>query len=136
MKTDCDKYDGDAHPHHRIQSSLEEVQYWKDLSESERGRTISIKASSTKVYSILKDVITTFQFIQTTLKPSKDDDDCDVDEKKQLNMPTNKAGDHHDSFDFLEKHWTDGSSIETVLYNIYQVVDEDSKNFIYTAQVC
>ena len=41
---------------------------------------------------------------------------------------------HHTSFDFLEQHFTNGNSIETTLYDIFQVTDAEG-NYIYPAAV-
>lgn len=127
---------------HHIQTPLLEIAFWKELSE--QSNIISTKTSAIKIYSILKNAFPAFQYLQ------KHNDDTDVDNNDHTVITAEEAHDnrssklsdailqnkfHHQSFDFLDKHFTDGNCIETALYNIFQVVDE-SGNFVYSTSVC
>ena len=144
---------------HHVQSAIQEVGYWKDLSE--QSTSISTKSVAVEIYSILKPALPVFEYIQkhndgaSTCSTNMGDDvhagisstDTNiVIETGQDSYPSKGYNDkdvllpvlhhkfHHQSFDFLERHFTDGNCIETALYNMFQVIDKHG-NFIYSASV-
>ena len=97
-----------------IQSLQHEVNYWKDLSEEQSINT-STKSGAVEIFSFLKPAISAFQFLE-----SYNDD-------HRINR--------HQSLDFLEQSFSDGNSVDSSLYHIFQVTDNDSKNYVYSAVV-
>lgn len=143
---------------HHIQSPIQEVEFWKDLSE--QSTIISTKSMAIEIHSILKPVLSVFEYLQ---KHHNGTSTCDAKDgihtgtntctngantlikADQINRPRDDYSDnnvpllqhqfHHSSFDFLDQHFTDGNCIETALYDMFQVVDKHG-NFIYSALVC
>ncbi len=110
-----------------IQSPLQEVEYWKDLRE--KSTTPWIKEVAGEIHSSLQDAILVFEHL-ARCNVTKGDfftssyTGNDIQHKKNQNQ----------IFSFLEKKFTDGNSIDSSLYRVFQVMDKNGK-YVYSALV-
>ena len=116
------KRDNKSH-HDEISTLLQEVDFWKH--ETQQANHSSYITAAKEVYSLFQNASSVCQILQENsfVKDSGKDDGS-------LSLFSTSS----QIFDFLEKNFTDGNAIDSMLYRIFQV-KSGNDIFIYSASV-
>jgi hypothetical protein len=153
VHTDTDDvHDDTLDAFRHIKSPLGEIEFWKgqqneqhlnqnqnepQRQHQQRLHSRSTKEAIDKVCQSFQDAIPAFEYLY--LFKHNDSNSSNIEDVGDNNHQHCRHNHHHNrnyqSFDFLEENFTDGSCIETSLYNIFQIVDVEQGNYIYTAAV-
>lgn len=119
-------HDNESSHHNVINTLSQEVDFWKH--ETQQANHSSYIAAAKEVYSLFQNASSVFRILQ---KCSFVNDNVSKDHADDVSLSFSTSS---QIFDFLEKNFTDGNVIDSMLYNIFQV-KSGNDIFIYSASV-